>query len=463
MHTRRTFLRTLGLATTGTFMMGPWNIRSLHANTTGVPRNFVFCYFNGGWDQTLALDPRDPKKFDDSSKKLADTGIELGWDRLPNSFDDGTRVERQPFLNSRKEIMFGPAMLPMVPHMKDCCVVRGVMMDTVAHDIGRRYFITGEMPAGLAAKGSSWGTRIVAQQSELTPIPNLVVRVETYNASHPAFATGLKTTSATDLRNTLRRGPEDAKLSEELRKLVADYHSTAKNTCDPTRLDENGLMALVRQSHANAKTLVDENLGGFFDFFNKSDKDMVQLVTDYGIATSNDPGAQAAMAFQSLKHELAQCVTIELARGLDTHIDNWADDQPNRLYSGFKALAALIKDLKRTPHPHKNAKGDTLFDHTTIVCFSEFARTPRINSKEGRDHFLVSSCLLAGAGVPKNRVIGGTSDNGMAGHSIDPISGTPSTSGIFINPGHILASLMDGAGYTTDELRDAQILKCLIA
>ena len=452
---RRTFLKTLGLATTGTMMMGPWSAGRLIAAPTKVPRNFIFCYFNGGWDQLLSLDPRYPGAFPES--KIRQTQIQLGLDRLPSKFDDGVSITKNIIKPSGSQIGFGPAMAPFAKHFDVSSVVRGVMMDTVAHDIGRRYFITGEMPAGLSAKGSSWGTRIVAQQGEVKQIPNLVIRVETYNQGHPTFATGLKATSSSDLVSTLRSGPDA--LPTELQKLLNEYRQTS-DICDPTSLNSDGLMSLAQAAQRKAKALVDSNLSKHFDFLNKKDPKMVAIAKRYGIKTTTSPEAQAALAFQAVKEQLAQCITIELARGLDTHVNNWAKDQPNRLYQGFKALSTLVTDLKATPHPQ--LPGKNLLDNTTIVCFSEFARTPLINSKDGRDHFLVSSCLLIGAGVPHNQVIGASADIGMSAFQINPTTGKPVTGGgVFLNPQNILASVLKGAGYQHDELRQKP-LPCLI-
>ena len=453
-HNRRAFLKTLSLATTGTMLMGPWDMHTVNA-ATKYPRNFIFCYFNGGWDQLLSLDPRNPKTFTDSSADIKKYQVELGYKRLATKFEDGSTLPRNIIRPSGSNISFGPAMAPFAKHYNQSCVVRGVMMDTVAHDIGRRYFVTGEMPAGLAAKGSSWGTRIVAQEGEGNrQIPNLVLRVETYNKNLPTFATGLKATSTTDLIKTLRKGPDA--LPAEYRKLLDDYRIASKN-CDPTVLDEEGMMALVQQAQKKAKSLVDSGLGDYFDFLNKSKPEMVKIKNRYNIASSTDAGAQAALAFQSIKHGLAQCVTIELARGLDTHVNNWATDQPNIQQRGWKALATLVDDLKKEKHPDPTLanKGKTLLDNTTIMCFSEFARTPKINSKDGRDHFLVSSCLLVGAGIPHNKVIGKTADIGMSAYQVNPNTGAAvKTGGVFLNPQNILASIMTGAGYDSSDLRE---------
>ena len=53
-------------------------------------------------------------------------------------------------------IAFGPAIGKLAAqHYQDLAVVRGVNMGTLTHEVGRRYFLTGKFPRGLAASGSS--------------------------------------------------------------------------------------------------------------------------------------------------------------------------------------------------------------------------------------------------------------------------------------------------------------------
>ena len=168
--------------------------------------------------------------------------------------------------------------------------------------------------------------------------------------------------------------------------------------------------------------------------------------------------SQAAMAFQALKYGIAQTVSIELASGLDTHDDAWATDQVTNQSIGFTALATLVDDLSAEPHP----EGGTFMDRTTIVCFSEFGRTPTLNNRDGRDHSLSSSAMLIGAGVPHNKVVGASSDSGMNPRAIDPMSGEPTEAGgTTLSPTLIMASVMESAGLSTDKLR-VNGLPCLM-
>ncbi|HCK52618.1 MAG TPA: DUF1501 domain-containing protein, partial [Planctomycetaceae bacterium] len=67
------------------------------------------------------------------------------------------------------------------------------------------------------------------------------------------------------------------------------------------------------------------------------------------------------------------------------------------------ALSALIEDMDQ-----RGLLEDTL------VCFvTEFGRTPKINSRQGRDHWTHAfSFGFAGAGVPGGQVVGSTDKDG---------------------------------------------------
>ena len=77
-----------------------------------------------------------------------------------------------------------------------------------------------------------------------------------------------------------------------------------------------------------------------------------------------------------------------------------------------QGLSALIEDLKQ--------RGQ--FDDTLLVITGEFGRTPKINSKAGRDHWgSLSPLVLAGGGLNMGQVIGQSDKIGGSPLS-DPIS-----------------------------------------
>ena len=445
MITRRTLLRTLAVGAPAlAWGGGLWPRRAYAA----ADRSFVFCYFRGGWDCLMSLDPRDPATFTDSRRD--ETRIELGWDLLPAAYG------REILQSNGSNIPLGPVGGALLPHADKMMVVNGISMDTVAHDVGRRYFITGQKPAGSNAVGSAMPTRIAAQQGDVSTFPNLVVRTETYNDGDPAFASGLSVSSVADLITALTEGP--AAPPPVVRSHLDAYRQRA-GLCDPAAKNQAGLLTLLSQSQSKARELVDGGLSGQFAFTNSQDPQMVAIAQRYGVTDLVGVPAQAALAFQALQLELAQCVTIELTTNLDTHDNTWATAHPPELAAGFTALGQLLTDLSETPDP---SRGGTLLDHTTVVAFSEFGRTPLLNARGGRDHSLTSSCILAGAGVPHNRVVGRSSDLGMAPMAIDPVTGLSDDTGVMLTPTHILASVLASAGLDTSSLR-TDGLPCLMA
>ncbi|WP_394822633.1 DUF1501 domain-containing protein [Pendulispora albinea] len=88
--------------------------------------------------------------------------------------------------------------------------------------------------------------------------------------------------------------------------------------------------------------------------------------------------------------------------GWDTHQDNF--ERTKKLMSVLDpAFSALLGDL----HARK------LLDSTLVVCLGEFGRTPKINAKEGRDHYPGAwSCALAGGGIRGGIAYGKTDPEG---------------------------------------------------
>jgi hypothetical protein len=98
--------------------------------------------------------------------------------------------------------------------------------------------------------------------------------------------------------------------------------------------------------------------------------------------------------------------------GWDTHWDHFKACEGWLLPGLDRALSALLDDLED--------RG--LLDETLVVCLSEMGRTPKINARAGRDHWVGSYCaLFAGAGV-KRGVVYGKSDQLAAYVTDGPVS-----------------------------------------
>jgi len=69
------------------------------------------------------------------------------------------------------------------------------------------------------------------------------------------------------------------------------------------------------------------------------------------------------------------------------------------------SIAALIEDLDQ--------RG--MLETTLVIALGEFGRTPKVNSRGGRDHWSnAMSVMFAGGGTPGGRVIGATDRNGYS-------------------------------------------------
>jgi uncharacterized protein (DUF1501 family) len=88
--------------------------------------------------------------------------------------------------------------------------------------------------------------------------------------------------------------------------------------------------------------------------------------------------------------------------GWDTHENNF--ERTKRLLGMVDpAMATLIRELNERK----------LLDSTLIIWMGEFGRTPRINPREGRDHYPQAwNAALAGGGVREGIIYGQTDAEG---------------------------------------------------
>ena len=396
-------------------------------------RYYVFAYFSGGWDILLGLDPRDPAVFTEENTRS--TRIQPAYEQLEGS--DGQLVRAGG-------ITFGPYIGDLALHADKLAVVRGMSMETLTHEAGRRRFITGKPPSGLQARGSSAATWLAARLGQAQPIPNLSLRVESYNVDQPNFATALSANGVPDLIRALR--PADPQLDRH-QAAQLDHLLTTIASCENAQRSKAWRAAESGRQKSREMTV--GSLDRLFDF---AAPDMAAIRDHYGIgagsAALQSPEAQAAMAAQALKGGVSRVVSVQVANGLDTHFDEWSTDQGPRQMQGFNAVARLIEDLASSQFRDTS---ESWLDHTTIVGFSEFSRTAMLNTRGGRDHSLTNACFLAGAGIKGGTVIGKSSDVGLEPMAIDLATGRVDQGGDVPRPEHVIQTLMVDAGLTADE------------
>jgi hypothetical protein len=89
--------------------------------------------------------------------------------------------------------------------------------------------------------------------------------------------------------------------------------------------------------------------------------------------------------------------------GWDHHTDIFQSLKDKYLPKLDQGLAALVEDL--------HDRGS--LENTLVVCLGEFGRTPKVNTRGGRDHWsFAMSVMFAGAGVPGGQIVGATDVKG---------------------------------------------------
>jgi uncharacterized protein (DUF1501 family) len=258
---------------------------------------------------------------------------------------------------------------------------------------------------------------------------------------------------ASDLILALK--PSSTVLDSEIEQQLVDLRGKPV-TCESQLYDTRGLVGQYRDARAQMTSVLGSQLYRAFDLDfepgNMADPTVdvrnqarAAIRMQYNLpATGNinydAPAARAAMIAVALKRGISQCVSMNLVGGLDTHFGTQVSHAINQR-SGWNALADMVSDLRASPHP----AGGTFMDHTTILAFSEFSRTPLINGAGGRDHHISSSALLMGAGIQHNLVFGRAGDINMAPGLIDRNTGLPDPKGMNILPEHIIATVLASA------------------
>ena len=155
----------------------------------------------------------------------------------------------------------------------------------------------------------------------------------------------------------------------------------------------------------------------------------------------------AAMASIALRQGISRVVSFPVVGGLDTHNTNWQTDQAPAQRRGFQVVSDLAAELES--HEYGNT-GESWLDRTVIVGYSEFSRTPVLNGAGGRDHSLTNACFVLGGGIRGGRVIGASSDVGMAPQPVDLATGRLSEGGEVVRPAHLFRALLAHVGFDDD-------------
>lgn len=212
------------------------------------------------------------------------------------------------------------------------------------------------------------------------------------------------------MKGELARLGEDHQLSLELNETLSvrrlDHRQSLLSGLDriQRKIDTSGMMLAMDDFHQQAAgILTSGKLAQALDLSQEDPKVIARFTApsrteDLASYTSEGPNSpQKFLLARRLIEAGVRVVSVSIS-DFDTHSSN-AQRMRTLMPIVDHGLHALVTDL--------DERG--LLEDVSIVVWGEFGRTPKVNSKGGRDHWpRVGPCLLAGGGMTSGQVIGET-------------------------------------------------------
>lgn len=361
---RRQFLqRTLSLG--GLTLMNQMIPYRSFAQLAGAsePHFLLVLRLNGGIDTMLSTDAMD---FEELQKR--------GLDEKDVYFFD----ERKPVEKIGANLI-GPALMPLKPHLSEIAIINGLMMNhnDSGHETNRTYMVSGTNDIAYG-----FGPFQVAKAiKESSPFG------VAYHMEYERVNTGgyIKTLPISSLTTANNQNTDQMNYDQILfDKALADGN------------DDIGRLIETEMKYAEqVKVLNEINTSLFANTLVGEDEFMKRIVPFIG-------GFGAGVI---------QGGSCDFANDgeLDTH-SNHQVRHTQTLTAAFDRVAKIIQLLKETEYRGPNANGKkSLFDLTTVLVMSEFARTASLdggtNDSTGHNQ-LNNTCLLFGKNIKGNQFVG---------------------------------------------------------
>ena len=449
---RRTALQLLGGGAAALALRRPvWAAVTAPEARAAHDEYFVFVHAAGGWDVTLWSDPRNERTglIEPASTENTDTTPLVHW---KNARLDGEADSFEILAPADVPMRFGPGIGELFDLRDRLTIVNGLAMNTVSHPDGTAFSATGRHLQGGRPPASSIDVAIANELGTDQLLPDVAVQFpSSYVGELDRRAIPLRVASAATIAKSLSRGdayfkPDDraaitAVVSEEAHDLAA--RSTYPETYE----------RIASQAGA-VQHLIDDKLEAAF-----TQKSLEARYPEFDFRAKNlGAGALgAAFAVEAMRRNLVRCVGFALG-GLDTHNQNYKL-HAHTLQELFGTIATLVRVLDKTPHPTR--PGDRLSEHTHLLVFSDFCRTPQINLAGGRDHYPNNSALVISPRFRAGRVFGKTDAEQLlpvaAGFALP---GGPRP----LAPPDLLATFVHAFGIEPARyLRDGEVVKELLA
>lgn len=352
---------------------------------------FLFVFCPGGWDVTAVFAP-----------VFADN-----IDRLPD--DEPAIVGGLPIVDS-----------PMRPSVHDfftnwgsrTCMINGMQVPSVAHDVCSRWTFTGTSRDG----SDDWASIIAAHSGSDRILPNIHLSGPLYPHAYAAASVrvGLagQLSGLSDGRALTRYdgspptfSPERDALEEAFVRARVDRWSALAPPGQPAHIAIAEQLALSRSERIEPiSAQLDPDGIGLYDTVSVATKALISRLSRTGVVAYGAGGNGA----------------------WDTHAGN--ELQSNLFETLFSTLDQVLADLAAAPGEVQAR----MLDETTVVVLSEMGRTPQLNGAGGKDHWTWTSALLIGGGVAGGSTVGAWNED-LRG---EPVEGET------LLPGHLGATLL---------------------
>lgn len=424
MH-RRNFLKLSGLCSLS--LAAPFLTQSGRADAARYDGPYwLLVHAGGAWDPRFLFDPianGDQNRFYAGAGAVgnipcADYAVDL------EAFGLDQTLGYESVLLSPKDFL--------TRHGGRITVVNGIDTSTNNHEAGTRATWSGR----LLGEYPAFGALVAAARAKDQPMPFISGGSYDVTAGLVPLARAGSPDVLTKIAYPHLVNPTDTKTDHyhtddtlaRIRKTRADRLAALQAASGLTR--ERGAMAELDHARAASADLsrlqlpdkLMEIAGGQLDDLERMNR-----------------GTQIALsAFNS---GVAAVATLSLG-GFDTH-GNHDREQPRQ----------ITKLLSGLDYIFAQAEAAGLAGKLYVVVGSDFGRGPTYNSTNdnaGKDHWPVTSMIVAGPNIPGNRVVGGTNAD-FGALKIDPGSLAPADGGVPLTPEVVHTALRNVAGVSDAE------------
>ena len=416
---RRDFMR---MTATAGGMLVCGGVQMALAQQAGGPY-WLLVEANGGWDPTSFCDPKgfglgvngDINNYDQND--IGQIG-NIRYAPPPDSFaNDNTLYRNSDFFNA---------------HYQRLVVINGINHGTNSHEVGRTV---------------SWtGTRTLNYPS----IAPLIASELAADLALPFVASSSSQSSRTNglVPRTLMNGGDLNAIREiAYPNRTNVFQSNQYHSSTARGLIDSAAASRRQRQMAEQRLLRVQNALSRHDAARNRD---VSALRDFvsALESTSSPNSyvnsrsqarnlfnQAQTAFSAFESGAAGAAQIRIG-GFDTHDDHDARHYP-RLMDLLAGVDNIISDAV--------ARG--IADNLVIVIGSDFGRTNKYNSDNGKDHWSHTSMMVwAGpAFIAGNKVVGATNDLQIS-QRINPATLAPDNNGIEVTPEYVHQALRNVAG-----------------